>query len=211
MHDMPCAKSSTLGELWGLLSPRYNEPRSNSSSLTLPMVLTQFWICAGAQNMQTFWKGAESSGSCSKGSIMLAICGQKPAIFLDSQFIHHFPNQDLLFPLSLAGAEEWWEVWAPGPATQAESGPYRVITILSAGPSLRGSDHTKPLFVTFLDKTPALSGLGSLRGSPYLFLNCNSRGWIMLMLEIYIPYEYLSALYTKCISSNMHIINLKII
>lgn len=33
----------------------------------------------------------------------------------------------------------------------------------------------------------------------------------MLMLEIYIPYKYLSALYNKSISYNMHIINLKII
>lgn len=117
------------------------------------------------------------------------------------QFIHQFPLQDLLFPQNLAGANEGrWEAQAACLATQAGPRPYRVITILSAGPSLRESDHTKPLFVTFLDKTPALSGLSSLRGSPYLFLNCNSRGWIMLLLEIYIPYKYLSALYTECIS-----------
>lgn len=50
-----------------------------------------------------------------------------------------------------------------------------------------------------LDKTLALRGLSSLSGSPYLFLNCNVRGWITLMLEICIPYKYLRALYTECV------------
>ena len=104
-------------------------------------------------------------------------------------------------PQSLAGAREGQrEARAAGPATQARPWTDRVITILRAGPSLRDSDHTKPLFVKFLDKTLALRGLSSLHGSPYLFLNCNIRGWIMLVLEICIPYKYLSALYIKCIS-----------
>ena len=98
-------------------------------------------------------------------------------------------------PQSLAGArEEQREARAAVPATQARPWTDRVITILRAGLSLRDSDHTKPLFVKFLDKTLALRGLSSRHGSPYLFLNYNIRGWIMLVLEICIPYKYLNLL-----------------
>lgn len=55
-----------------------------------------------------------------------------------------------------------------------------------------------------LDTTPALGGLGSLPGSPYLFLNCNIRGWIKPALEICIPHKYQSALYTERFRWDLH-------